>query len=685
MTIGIIDTGIDPDSPEFAGRLSTASADIFGTRSVEGPDDHGTNVALVAAAARNNVGVVGIAWNSTVLAIRADEPGSCGGDSATDTTTQCAFFDGAIADSINYAVGNGAKVINISLGGGSGTTPRLRTAVRDAVSAGALIVVAAGNEGANELEAFASQLANVGAGGVLIVGSVDDAYNISDFSNRAGANPAYYLTARGERICCTYQDGELFVDNEGFSYLFSGTSFAAPQVAGAAALLAQAFPNLTGREIAEILLQTAFDAGEAGADAIYGQGVLDIAAAFQPLGTTRLAGSTSALPLSEATLIASPAMGDALSSVSLPTLVTDRYNRAFATDLGGTIRGAAPRELLLGAVGQGARHISASGSRATVSFAIEANDAAQPLNLVSGDKARVLAAQMALQIATDTKIALGYGSSAMGLSSGLRDTQRPAFMIASGSAGDSGLHARNDAAIAVRQQLGPWGMTISAQTGSAQTGIATSRFASLRGERAEDGVATLGAEFDRRFGALDVSAGLSVMAEERTLLGARFHDGFGLAGADTMFLDADLAWRFAANWRLGAAWREGFTQPHAARLLESGSKLRSRAWSLDLERTGLFTSGDALAVRLSQPLRVEAGALNVLLPVAYDYDTLLPEYAAHSITPVPAGRELIGELSWRGPFLGGQAMTSLFYRRDPGHYNAARADAGMALRWGMRF
>ena len=79
-TIAVIDTGIDLDSPEFAGRIHPDSRDVAGSRSVDGEDDHGTNVSLVAAAARNNQGILGIAFDARVLALRADRPGSCGSD-----------------------------------------------------------------------------------------------------------------------------------------------------------------------------------------------------------------------------------------------------------------------------------------------------------------------------------------------------------------------------------------------------------------------------------------------------------------------------------------------------------------------------------------------------------------------------------------------------------------------------
>ncbi len=496
VTIAVIDTGIDTDSPEFAGRISPLSTDIYGTRGVEGTDDHGTTVALVAAAARNNTGIVGIAWQSTILAIRADEPGSCAADSPQNANSQCSFFNSAIADSIDYAVANGAKVINISLGGPASLTADLRTSVRAAVDAGLLVVVAAGNDGLTGLQPFAAEFASAGDGGVIVVGSVNGSYQLSGFSNRAGTSQNQYLAARGEANCCVYQNGEIFVDDEGFIFLFSGTSFATPQVAGAAALLAQAFPHLTGRQIAEILLESAWDAGAAGTDAVYGRGILDIAAAFQPIGTTGIAGQRTALALGDGSGISSPAMGDAFRTASLPTLITDRYQRAFETDLAGSLRGAEQRQRLHGALAGQSRTLSGAVEQVSVAFTIDASGRTPPraealrLSREDAEGARVLAARVAVQLAPETQLAFAYREGAGGVVAGLQGQSRPAFMIAGEGSADDGMLAASDAAVAMRQQLGDWGLTVSAQTGSTWTASSVRRAAALRGQREEEDMAS---------------------------------------------------------------------------------------------------------------------------------------------------------------------------------------------------
>ncbi len=170
------------------------------------------------------------------------------------------------------------------------------------------------------------------------------------------------------------------------------------------------------------------------------------------------------------------------------------------------------------------------------------------------------------------------------------------------------------------------------------------------------------------------------------MLGARFHEGFGLAGSDNLFLDADLGWRFARDWRLGGSWRQGFTTLRDAPLVAEGSRLASNGWSVDIERSSVFASDDALALRLSQPLRVNGGGLNLRLPTGFSYETLAPDaYAIRSLSLSPEGRELTGELAWRGRLWGGGAMASLFYRHQPGHYADSPADAGVAVRWAREF
>ena len=379
--IAVIDSGIDADSPEFAGRIHPNSADVAGNRSVDGEDDHGTNVAMIAAAARDGNGILGIAWDAQVLALRADEPGSCGTDTPDDPSLGCLFNDRDIAAGVDRAIASGADVINLSLGGGA-AGPILLDAIARAAAAGIVIVVSAGNGGdgsdpaapPDEPDPFASSILQAGAGHVIIVGSIDENGQFSDFSNRAGSDAAAYLTARGESICCVYQNGSLYITTDAggqqFVTLFSGTSFSAPQVAGAVALLAQAFPNLTGAEIVEILLDSARDAGAAGTDAVFGRGILDIAAAMAPAGTTTLAGTTTSVALLDDVVIGSTAMGDAPGKQDLRTVITDKYDRAYGYNLATRLRSAEVSPRLLGAVERQGRTLSAATPAMSVAFTV---------------------------------------------------------------------------------------------------------------------------------------------------------------------------------------------------------------------------------------------------------------------------------------------------------------------------
>lgn len=706
LTIGIIDTGIDTNSPEFTGRISPASTDVAGTRGLINADsDHGTNVAMVAAAARDGLGVVGMAFNATIAMFRADTAGTCAKNDPANPKDGCKLADSAIAQGVDRAVAAGARVINLSLGGSAPST-LLRQAIGRAATAGAVVVVAAGNDGdstdttvdPNNPDPFAVGIRQSGAGNVIIAGSVDSGNLFSAFSNRAGAEANWFLSARGERVCCVYENGVLKITTDAagqrFQYVFSGTSFAAPQIAGAAALLIQAFPNLTATQVVDLLLRTARDAGATGTDTTYGRGILDLNAAFAPQGTTSLAGTAIAVPAGDTTGVTSSPMGDAgRRTTALQAIVLDRYQRAYGLNLAAGLQSAQLQPRLGPALESNNRNLSLAGGKVALAFSVDATGriAKLPwtgqlrLTREQAEQARVLAARAVLRVAPGRELGFAFEQGADGLVAQLQGHDQPAFLIARSPLDDLGFGMTGQTSLAVRERLGAWGLTVSAERGSAQAAarVNLAGFASDRLPAVP--VSRIGLSLDRRFGQLDAALGASWLVERDSVLGARFHQAFGARGADSLFLDASAGWQIAPQWRLGAAWRRGTTRPHSGGMITGGSRLTSSAWALDLGHTGILAEDDSLALRISQPLRIESGGLSLNLPVDYSYATLSPVYAARQLSLTPQGREQDIELVWRSWLWNGAAMASIYYRKDPGHYSAMPDDHGVAISWNRRF
>ena len=698
--IAIVDTGIDTDSPEFAGRIDPASADVAGNGTVEDVGGHGTQVALIAAAARNNTGIVGIAYDATIAMFRADTPGTCADTSAD--SDGCSFDDRDIATGINRAVSAGATVVNLSLGGDAPSTA-LINAVRNASAKGVVVVVSAGNDGdgsdpkidPNQPNPFAAGVRNAGGSNVIIAGSVDENSQFSGFSNKAGSQAQWFLSALGERVCCEYENGALKIETtpDGqFVTLISGTSFSAPQIAGAVALLKQAFPNLTGPQMVELLLTSARDAGAAGTDSTYGRGILDIAKAFQPSGTTTLAGSATSVALGDSSGVSSGPMGDAFTSAPLGTVVLDGYKRAYSYDLARGLQRASVRPKLLGAVDAGTRTVGGGGPVMAMSFTLADGAHGQsnwiaPLRLSAEDAqaAKVLAGRVAMKIAPDQQIGFAFKEGADGLVAQLQGQDRSAFLIAGDTRGDNGFAESGDLSVAYRRQLGPWGLTASSEQGKAWLGSPRVQDGQLDRNREARALNSFSLTADRRFGPVDTALGVTWLGEQRTVLGAYFNDTFGGGGANTMFLDANAAWHMGDGWRLGGAFRQGWTRADRSGVIGAGSNFVSRGWSADVSKQGVLGRSDSLGLRVSQPLRVEGGGLNLTLPTSYDYNTLLPTYGTSLLSLTPQGREIDSELAWHGNLWGGDASASVFYRSDPGHIDSLPDDKGVAVKWAKRF
>ncbi|MCU6455915.1 S8 family serine peptidase, partial [Sphingomonas sp. A2-49] len=681
VNLAVIDSGIDLQSNEFTGRISAESQDVAGNASIDDEGGHGTAVAFTAAGRRNDTGTHGVAFDATLVVLRADRPGTCATEGQTGEDTGCKFGTTAIAQGVDAARTAGARVINMSLGGA--TMPQnLIDAIGRATAQGIIVVIAAGNDGSDNPDPFTSVAGNPAARNLVIVaGSVGTGDVISSFSDRAGTGAAHYLAAVGERVRAPDQNDTAF--------LWSGTSFAAPQISGAIALLAQAFPNLSGAQIVDLLFRTARDAGTAGVDGIYGNGVLDLTRAFQPVGVTSVAGSTLGVSLaSNATL--SPPMGDATTG-PLGTVILDSYARAFAIDLARTIDRAAPAPALGMALQGRQRTVALAAGGMTVSLTLAARPdggIAVERSMMRADQAataQAIAGTVMQQLGERTSFGIAVSQASGALGAQLIGQPQPAFLIAGQSGAGFDSVARS--AGAVRQRIGGIGITASVEDGS----VLARRDAPLAGmsgyrRSGYDRVAVAAdAHWDAPVGTLATTLGVSRLRERDTLLGARFDGGLGGPRARSWFVDADARWTVGGGWTIGGGWRRGWTTAAMQGGMTGSGRLVTSAFAADVGKDGVF-GRDGIGVRVAQPLRVDRGGLDYLLPTNWDYATQrVTDWTPQRLNLAPGGRELDVEARYRVAMGGGDLQTNLFWRRDPGNVAALTPDVGAAVRYALGF
>lgn len=669
--LAIIDTGIDLNSAEFEGRISTKSAAVAGQASVADEDGHGTAVAFIAAGRRNGAHTHGVAFEASVIALRADRAGSC---ATTGDDAGCKFGTDAIAAGVDAARLAGARVINMSLGGT--TMPQaLQAAIGRATQAGIVVVIAAGNDGSDNPDAFAGVAGTAAANrSVIIAGSVGTTDGISTFSDKAGTGASYFLTAVGEKVRAP--------DHTGTAFLWSGTSFAAPQISGAVALLAQAFPNLTGAQIVDLLLTTARDAGAPGVDPVYGRGVMDLSRAFQPVGGTLVAGSMAAVGPASTGQTSAP-MGDAKTS-GMGAVILDGFERAFAIDLARGIGRQGPSRNLTGQLVSRQRQvaIAAGGTSVAVTLAPtpRGDVLLQPARLTGSDAetARAVAATVTQRLGQRTSFGFAMRGGAEGLAAQMAGQATPAFLVASSTG--LGFESMSDAATALRRQIGGWGVTAAIETGD----VLAQREQATRTGWARSSYEKLSIGFDRQVGPVALTLTAARLAERDTLLGARLGAALGSPGATSWFGDVTARFDAGHGWTIGGTMKQGWTSPQV-RGFAGGGLIRSNAWSFDIGKDGVFGE-DSWGLRLAQPLRVSGGGLDLTLPTQWDYATRsVSVWTSQHLSLAPTGRELDLEMRYARPFAGGVIQTNLFWRREPGNWASLPADRGAALRWSKGF
>jgi thermitase len=262
--IAILDTGVDMTHPDLAAKIISPGHD-FANDDDDATDDHwhGTHVAGIAAADTNNsTGIAGVAWNCRILPVKVVDASGSG-------------WYSWIIDGIIWAVDHGADVINLSLGDII-DDEFLRDACRYAHDNGVVVVASAGNDGTEGVFYPAAYDAYV-----LAVAASDFNDAVAAFSS---FGPEIDVAAPGVWIIGPAP--QAYVGTGALPYLFaSGTSMAAPHVAGLAALIKSAKPDLSVDDIMKVIRYTADDINRAtapGRDDHVGYGRINMARALAP-------------------------------------------------------------------------------------------------------------------------------------------------------------------------------------------------------------------------------------------------------------------------------------------------------------------------------------------------------------------------------------------------------------------
>jgi serine protease len=393
--VAVIDTGVDYNHPDLAANMWRNSREIpgngidddrngfkddvygydFANNDSNPMDDngHGTHVSgTIGAAGDNGVGVAGVDWHAKIMALKfLDSSGS-------------GYLSNAVR-ALNYAIASGAKVVNASFGGG-GYDSAMATAINNARSRGVIVVAAAGNDGSNN-DADPAYPANYAGDNVVSVAATDRYDQLAYFSNYG--RTTVDIAAPGQSIFSTLPNGRYGT--------YSGTSMATPHVAGALALVWDAHPDWTYRQVIEALLNTADRVPSLSGKVATGR--LDLGAAINYGGTTATpppATSTDTTP-PKVTGVTFSGTGSAISRARVT--FSEAMNASTFAVADATLAGPAGRSIGIGGV------TPVSATEFDVTF--PAQSAAGTYTLAIGPSVRDLAGNLMAQRVTVSTVLSG--------------------------------------------------------------------------------------------------------------------------------------------------------------------------------------------------------------------------------------------------------------------------------------
>ena len=697
VRIAIIDSGIDVTHPDL-GNLADTSW-IAGDEALTG-DSHATFVAGIAAASRtqssNPNDIHGLAYRATLVNFQAARP------SQTQANGFVSFSTDDLVDAMRAASGltSGetaveSDILNLSLGAiasSDSTFVRLQDAMRGAADAGKIMVLAAGNEGgsgtpADRLQPIypAAYADDAGiAGHAIVVGNLTSTDQAAASSNFCGDTQDYCLFAPGTSIRSTLKDGAYGIG--------TGTSFAAPYVAGAAAVVKAAFPGVSSRDVVDRLLLTAADLGDVGVDSTFGRGRLDLEAAMAPVGPTALPTGSEvdgpSITLAASSLQLRPGLRlDSASARRLERVMTlDRMGFPFPVDLADAVSTAKRDHGLAAFISDDSRSLAAAGAgsaavRAFVDAGGEEGGFAKPSATSlrqQADEDEAVPLHVSADVANRLHVfaALNQGAgSQLGLGSGL--AERKATFMQSG------------------QFFSPFDGLVSGSSGAGigfdaaeGTEIMVAAFTSLA---EQGGVQNALQRLDvkqRLPGSIDLRFGLGLVQEDGAFIGSKADGAFGEGtSARSQFLTLSLLGPVTEDIDWFASYSRGRSSIGEAddALLSSWSNTQGEAFGAGLVIRDLAKADDGLTLLIGQPFRQEHTEATIDLPVARKPDGTVVT-RRKKLDFAPRAREVSAEIGYRLPF-GDDGEHDLraagFLRLNPDHDPNRDPDTGfgLAYRW----
>ncbi|MEZ5934301.1 MAG: S8 family serine peptidase [Alphaproteobacteria bacterium] len=699
VRIAIIDSGIDVTHPDL-GNLSETSWAAGGEALVG--DSHATFVAGIVGASRTQSAdpndMHGIAYRATLLNFQAARP------SQTAENGFVSFATADLVEAIGTAAGLAggksaveADIMNLSLGASSDsdqTFAALRTAMRAAAAEDKIMVLAAGNErlGSDPDDGLQPIYPAVYAtdpdiaGLAIVVGNLTSANQAAASSNLCGDARNYCLFAPGTSIRSTINGGSYGIG--------SGTSFAAPYVAGAAAVVKAAFPGVSSSDVVNRLLLTAADLGDPGVDSTFGRGRLDLEAAMAPVGPTAIPAGTSVdgpvirAESSRLSLGRGLVMNEAAAKRLARVMAVDSMGFPFPVDLGKSVSAIRRDSGLSSFIEADERALAAVGSdHARVSAFVDASDEPRiiedaPSTSLRGraDASEVVPLKVSADLTERTSVFAslnGEGTVGLGLETGLAE-RRAAFMQSRDFlAAHQGLAGAASGA----------GFTFSPAEG---TTIGFAAYTSMaERERGDSTLERLEVK-QAVAGGIDVHLGLGLMQEEGGFMGGRTSGAFGdqLSSRSQFFslallgpLTETIDW-FTSYSRGRSSIGEG-----GDALIKDWSDTSSEAFGAGLIMRDLARDDDGLTVMVGQPLRQEQASATLDLPTARRPDGSVVR-SRDRLDFAPKAREIAAEIGYRLPLNARgdhDIQAAGFIRLNPDHDPNRAPETGIGLTYRLRF